>query len=186
MGISRVTLCNMALGLIGGEMISSITAPSTEAERKCALFIDQAIEETLRLYPWNCAVKRSALAELATAPAWGYGHAFALPDDYVRGLWGDYADIDFKIVGDELHTDEATFNLEYIARIGPDRMDGTLLACVIAKLAEYLAFAVTNSANMAELMQKRFEMALTKACIADAQEGTPDPVEAEDYLNARN
>lgn len=178
-------MCNMALGLIGGGMIASITAPTTEAERQCALYIDQAIDETLRLYPWNCAIKRAALVELATAPAWGYGHAYALPVDYVRGLWGDYSDIDFKIVGDELHTDESTFNLEYISRIGPDRMDGTLLACTIAKLAEYLAFAVTNSANMAELMQKRFEMALTKACIADAQEGTPEPVEAEDYLNAR-
>lgn len=185
MGISRVAMCNMALGLIGAEMISSITAPSTEAERKCALYIDQAIDETLRLYPWNCAIKRAALAELADAPSWGYGHAFALPADYIRGLWGDYVDIEFKIVGDELHTDESTFNLEYISRVGPDLMDGALLACCIAKLAEYLAFAITNSANIAELMQKRFEMALTKACIADAQEGTPEPVEAEDFLAAR-
>lgn len=185
MGISRVAMCNMALGLIGAEMIASITAPTTEAERKCALYIDQAIDETLRLYPWNCAVKRAALAELADAPAWGYGHAYALPADYIRGLWADYTDIDFKVLAGELHTDEATFNLEYISRIGPDLMDATLLSACIAKLAEYLAFAITNSGSMAEAMQKRFEMALTKACIADSQEGTPEPVEAESYLNAR-
>ena len=182
---SRVAVCNMALGLIGAEMIASITAPGTEAERKCALYLDQAIEETLRLYPWNCAIKRCALALLATAPAWGYAYAFALPSDYIRGLWADYQDINFKIVSGTLHCDDSSFNLEYISRIGVDAMDAALLAAVIAKLAEYLAFAITNSGSMAESMVKRFEMALVKASIADSQEGTPEEQETNDYLNAR-
>ncbi len=182
---SRVSVCNMALGLIGAEMIASITAPSTEAERKCALYLDQAIDETLRLYPWNCAIKRCALAQDATAPTWGYTYAYALPVDYIRGLWADDQDIDFKIVSGKLHSDEETFNLEYISRIGVDAMDPALLAAVMAKLAEYLAFAITNSGSMAEAMVKRFEMALVKASIADSQEGTPEEQETNDYLNAR-
>ncbi len=182
---SRVAVCNMALGLIGAEMISSITAPTTEAERKCALYLDQAIDETLRLYPWNCAIKRAALARLSAAPTWGYAYAFALPADDIRGLWGDYPDCSFKIVSGELHTDEDTFNLEYISRIGVNEMDPVILGAVIAKLAEYLAFAVTNSGSMAEAMTKRFEMALIKATIADSQEGTPEEIDDSYYLNSR-
>jgi hypothetical protein len=182
---SRVQVCNMALGLIGAEMIASITAPATEAERKCALYIDQAIDETLRLYPWNCAIKRTALALLATAPTWGYAYSFSLPSDYIRGLWADYQDINFKIVSRTLHCDDNTFNLEYISRIGVNEMDAALLAAVIAKLAEYLAFAITNSGSMAEAMVKRFEMALIKATIADSQEGTPDEMDDNTFVNAR-
>lgn len=182
---SRVAVCNMALGLIGAEMIASITAPTTEAERKCALYLDQAVDETLRLYPWNCAIKRCALALLATAPTWGYSYAFALPSDYIRGLWADYSDINFKIVGRALHCDDSSFNLEYISRISVNDMDGALLAAVIAKLAEYLAFAITNSGSMADAMVKRFEMALVKATIADSQEGTPDEIDDNSYINAR-
>lgn len=182
---SRVSVCNMALGLIGAEMIASITAPNTEAERKCALYLDQAIDETLRLYPWNCAIKRVALAQLATAPAWGYAYAYALPGDFIRGLWADYQDVNFKIASGALHCDDNTFNLEYISRVSVNEMDPALLGAVIAKLAEYLAFAVTNSGSMAEAMVKRFEMALVKASIADSQEGTPEEQETNDYLNAR-
>ena len=182
---SRVSVCNMALGLIGAEMITTITAPTTEAERKCALYLDQAIDETLRLYPWNCAIKRTALAQLSATPLWGYAHAFALPADYIRGLWGDYSDINFKIVSGELHTDEATFNLEYISRVGVNEMDPVILGAVIAKLAEYLAFAVTNSNSMADSMTKRFEMTLIKATIADSQEGAPEEIDDNYYLNAR-
>jgi len=182
---SRVQVCNMALGLIGAEMVASITAPTTEAERKCALYIDQAIDETLRLYPWNCAIKRESLARLASAPTWGYAYSFALPADYIRGLWGDYQDIDFKIVSGALHSDESTFNLEYISRIGVNEMDPSLLGAVIAKLAEYLAFAITNSNSMADAMVKRFEMALIKATIADSQEGTPEEIDDIAFINAR-
>lgn len=183
---SRVQVCNMALGTIGGEMVASITAPTTEAERRCALYIDQAINEVLRLYPWNCAIKRSSLAALSAAPTWGYSKAFALPSDYIRGLWADYQDISFKIVnGAELHCDDSSFNLEYIARIDTMEMDPGLLACVIHKLADYLCFPITNSASMQELTSARFEMALTKAIIADSQEGTPDDVQDTAYLDAR-
>ena len=182
---SRVQVCNMALGLIGAESVTSITAPTTEAERKCALYLDQAIEETLRLYPWNCAVKRVSLAQLSETPAWGYSYCYALPADYIRGLWSDYTDIDFKIAGGILHADESSFNLEYISRIGVNEMDPLCLSACIALLASYLAFAVTNSASMAEAMMARHERSLVKATIADAQEGTPEPVDVDGYLNAR-
>lgn len=182
---SRVALCNMALGLIGADMIASITAPSTEVERKCALYIDQAIDETLRLYPWNCATKRVALARLAAAPDWGYSYKFALPADYIRAVMTSYQDIDFQIKAGELHTDESSFNLEYIARIGANELDPALVACCVAKLASYLAFAISNSNSMAEAMEKRFELGLIKAAVADSHEGTPEPIDDEYMLRVR-
>jgi hypothetical protein len=75
--------------------------------------------------------------------------------------------------------------LEYIALIGVSEMDSLCCSALIAKLAAYLAFALTNSATMQKSMEGLYEKALLKAAIADAQEGTPEEIDVEEFLNAR-
>jgi len=181
---SRVQVCNMSLGLIGAEPITSLTA-DTETSRKCNLYLDQTIEEVLRAYPWNCAIKLATLAQLDETPAMKYDYAYSLPADCLRALWGEYSDIKFKITGAKLLCNESSMSLEYISLIGVNEMDSLCRAAVIVKLAAYLAFAVTNSSTMQDKMENLYEKALLKAAIADAQEGTPDDIDVEDFLNAR-
>jgi hypothetical protein len=174
----------MALGLIGGEAIVSLTADS-EASRKCALYLDQAVAEVLRAYPWNCATRLATLAPLSETPAMKYSYAYSLPAGCLRALWGEYTDIKFKITGAKLLCNESSMKLEYIALIGVSEMDSLCCSALIAKLAAYLAFALTNSATMQKSMEGLYEKALLKAAIADAQEGTPEEIDVEEFLNAR-
>ena len=182
---SRVQICNMALGMIGAEPITSLSLLDSEPVRKCNLYLDQAIEEVLRLYPWNCASRLVALAQLTETPAFKFGYCYSLPADCLRALYPESSDITFKVYGSKLYTDESTFNLEYIAAIGVNEMDSLCRGAVIAKLAAYLAFAISNSASLQEQMEKLYEKALLKAAIADTQEGTPDVVDVDDFLLSR-
>jgi len=181
---SRVQVCCMALGMVGAEVIESLTA-DTEAARKSNLYLDQVIEEVLRAYPWNCAKVRVSLAQEVTTPAFGFAYIYSLPADCVKVLKTEYTDIAYKILRGKLYTDEDTMVVEYTARIDVNEMDGLCRSAVIAKLASYLAFSIGNSTSLREELEGIYEKALLKAAISDSQEGIPDDVDVSDFLESR-
>ncbi len=70
MGLSKVEICNHALLKIGADTIASLDINQTDSEavvqsaKLCGILFDQALEETLRTYKWNSALKRSQLSRL--------------------------------------------------------------------------------------------------------------------------
>lgn len=181
---SQVDICNMALTSIGHKTIANIDE-ATEAARKCKVYYQQAVDETLRAYNWNCATARSALAQETATPAFGYSFQYALPADCLRVLQLAYLDLKFKIEGKKLLTNEPAASILYIKRIGAGEMDPLLVGAVAARLSAELAYALSNNRSLAELMLKVYEEKKLEAGCIDAQEGTPDEVEVTSWLNAR-
>ena len=112
---------NRALDLIGqkGTLTSiAVVSPSCEALNRAFGLV---LEEFIRTHRWSWATKRAALVA-TTAPAFGWGHAFTLPADYVvaaelngEDVWGKSGD-SFVVESGVLLTDADTAELVYQAK----------------------------------------------------------------------
>ena len=90
MALGKIEICNHALLKVGADTIASLDVSQATDDgvifsaKLCNILFDQALVETLRLYPWNSATKRTQLTRLAEAPAFKYQFKYALPIDFVR------------------------------------------------------------------------------------------------------
>jgi hypothetical protein len=85
--LSRIDICNLALGYLPAEQIVSIEENSLGA-RYCRIFYPQVISDMLEgPNDWSFAIQRVLLAQLATndrSNEWGY--AYALPTNMASAL----------------------------------------------------------------------------------------------------
>jgi hypothetical protein len=174
----------MALTLVGHETITSLSG-ANEAARKCSVFLQPAIDETLRSYNWNCATKRASLSQVSETPAFEFSYVYSLPSDCLRVVRMSDNGIRFKVEGVKLLCNEATAKILYIARITVPEMDPLLVGALAARIAGDLAYPMANSKTLAEAMIKLWQLRLAEAACTDAQEGTPDDPEVTTYLDAR-
>lgn len=181
---SQVDICNQALTAIGHKTIANIDEQN-EAARKCKVYYQQAVDATLRAYNWNCAMARAELAQETATPTFGFSYQYALPADCLRVLQLERLDLKFKVEGRKLLTNESSAKILYIKRIGAGELDPLLVDAVAARLAAELAYALSNNRSLAELMMEIYERKKTEAACIDAQEGTPDELEVDSWLNAR-
>lgn len=90
MSLTKIDICNHALLKIGADTISSLDINQNDEEavitsaKLCNIFFNQALEETLRTYKWNSALKRSELSKLTEVPAFKFKFKYQLPNDCIR------------------------------------------------------------------------------------------------------
>jgi hypothetical protein len=80
---SIVTICNLALGNLGKESISSINEASAEA-RACKQFYDIVVDTAVQSYPWRWAIRTVALAEVPNQKANRWLFAYQRPSDCLK------------------------------------------------------------------------------------------------------
>ena len=78
MAHSEISICNMSLSWLGGNIIISFQDESTEAIL-CAANYEPSREATLEDREWTFAAARAIPNKLADPPAFGYSSAFQLP-----------------------------------------------------------------------------------------------------------
>ncbi len=188
---SDVEICNRALDLLGAPTITALDDNNVSA-RLCLRNYGPARDAVLRLYPWNEAMARAALAADTTAPAWGFTLAYTLPTDCLRlvtieeelrspGAW--------RVEGAKVLTDvTAPLRIRYIRRLTDPGLIGPLLAdAIAARLAAAIAFGLTNNAGQAESMRALMEATIRDARRIDALEQSQDEaLIADDWINARH
>jgi hypothetical protein len=186
MTASAIDLCNSALTLLGQPTIVSLTA-NLRSARLVNQRYPYCIDATLRAYPWNCALERATLTADGTAPDHGFALRYALPTyPYcLRVLSMQDTDCVFKIEGRYLLTDEPEARILYVARIPVGSLDALLFEAAVARLAADIAYPLTNSNSMADQAWKAYKDKLMEAQDIDAQEGSSDQTEADDWLLSR-
>jgi len=160
-----VNLCSIALARLSDTPISSFTDPSKRAAQ-CAVLYPSIRDEILRSHPWNCARKRDVLAPIDGAPAFDYPYQFQLPADWTRTL-------QIGRRGEEIsYTQEGMRILSYMQQLpivycwlntNESTWDGTLTATVIDAVTAVLAYPITQSASMAQLMEQKFQNTFKRA-----------------------
>jgi len=195
MAVSEVHICNMALGSLGAEQINALTENS-QAARWCNIFYETNRDACLVLHNWNGVTKRATLARLSAAPAWGYQYKYQLPSDCLR-VWrakatasedDDTGEIEYKVEGRELLTDEENVYIKYIAReTDPTKYPPLVIEVMAARLSWLLAYPVARSSSLQQEKLKEFDMILAEARRIDAMEGTAEQIkESDSWLTARN
>ena len=189
---SIVNICNSSLNLLGASTISALTEDTKNA-RLCNQRYEPVRNRVFRSHNWNCLIKRVQLAANSTDPVVEYAKSYALPSDCLRvlkihnGTTDSIAsNLDYKIEGRNLVTDQTTVYLVYIALdTDPNNYDTYLREAISHQLAADLAYAITNNATLANNYMTRADERLREARFIDATENSIDTVEANEFTDAR-
>jgi len=189
---SVVDIANSALNLLGASTITALTDDSKNA-RLCNQRYEPVRNRIFRSHSWNCLTKRVQLAQDSTAPVVEFSYAYTLPSDCLRvlkihtGTTDSIADnIDYKVEGRKIKTNEGTVYLVYIALItDPNEYDVYLQEAISSALAADIAYAVTNNATLANNYQTIADERLREARFVDATENSLGTIESNEFTDAR-
>jgi hypothetical protein len=187
---SKVSICNNALISIGAKTIISLEDGTDEAI-KCSVLYQVIADEVMMRGPWTRACSRASLAQLADAPAFGYLYQYQLPtvpvclrilgiDESLRG------EIDYRIEGNALLTDEETVKVRYIGRIENTEDYGPhLTSALIIRLAAALAYDLTGQRSIAEAKLQEYEAKVEYFLSMDNIQGSNERIQSNDFLDVR-
>jgi hypothetical protein len=169
---SDVDICNIALGKLGADVITSLTQNSKSA-RLCNKYWAHVRDLILRGHDWNCASTYASIASLADVPIpddWDYQYQLPV-DPYclnIREL-PDAKTAPYKVVGRTLYTNESSpIVIRYTQRMtNVADMDVLLVDVIACKLAEQMAYDLTHSASVADRMERKYAMAMIDAIDAN-------------------
>ena len=185
---SVIEIYNNALYLLGDDGLTSETEISKKA-MLCNAFYPGVRDAVLRAHPWNFAQVRAALAQLSETPEFGYTYVYQLPTDpyCLRVLEAeDNDEIEYKIEGRKILTDEGSIKILYVARIeDPNEFDSLFIEAVGARLAMKLAFPITGDKVLADSMWKLYQVQIQEAKTIDGMEGTPKTYTSNDLIEVR-
>ena len=189
---SVVDIANSALNLLGASTITALTDDSKNA-RLCNQRYEPVRNRIFRSHSWNCLTKRVQLAQDSTAPVVEFSYAYTLPSDCLRvlkihtGVTDSIAsDIDYKVEGRKIKTNEGTVYLVYVALItDPNEYDVYLQEAISHQLAADIAYAVTNNATLANNYMERADERLREARFIDATENSLGTIESNEFTDAR-
>lgn len=187
---SETSICNMALARLGHDQITSLDDDST-AGRACKLFYAPTRDALLREHQWNFAIKRQALAQESTAPAFEYSYQYPLPADCLRVIRLDEeiyssGDPDYRVEQGKIVTDEGTVKIEYVAQItDAEQFEPLFVDCLAQRLAAELAMRLTDNAQAAQAAWQAYDQKVSMARTFDAREGRPRAIEADAWTLAR-
>lgn len=183
---SETDICSSALLKIGQEAITSLS-DNTPRARACSIAYNKVRDQLLRSHPWNFAVQRVELGEIDEDPEYDYAHQFELPVDCLRVLDTDLSEGEaWEIEGTRLMCNSSSVKILYIKQITTvadfDQNFAEVLSWAIAK---DIAYALTGSLEVVQYATQGYTQALREARSFNAQESSPQRVQANTWLNTR-
>lgn len=172
MATTAVSICSNALLMLGAQPINSLSEGNDRARLASNLW-PGVRDDLLRSHPWNCAIKRVILSPESTAPAFDYAYQFALPGDLLRilsiGELGEY--LEYRVEGRKILTDDNVLRLRYVFQNdNPATWDSAMVYAAELRMAAAMAYAITQSATLAEAKRQEAELAFRRAKSVDGQE----------------
>jgi hypothetical protein len=187
---SIVGICNSALIKLGASTITSLTEGSKNANL-CAEQYDKTRQALLRQHPWNFAVARAKLAQLASPPAFEFDHAYQLASDWLRTLAvsddeSGLGAVEYRIEGRTILSNADDVYLRYVKDAAdPNDMDASFREALAWLLAADLAIAITQSSTTREQMLQGLQTVLVAARSIDAIEDFPESEPEPGWLAGR-
>lgn len=178
-------IANSALIKLGASRIASID-DDTPTARIMKEQYPKIRDAVLRSHPWNFAIKRVQLAEVAVPPAFGFERGFQIPNDCLRVLEIDSQSDEWQKEGDQIVSDANAIYIKYISKITESgKFDSCFSEALAAMLAHDTCFAITQSNTLKEQLMKDYKYWIGEARSFDGQEGGTRQVYANEWLNSR-
>ena len=184
---SVIQIANRALTKLGSARITSID-DDVKAARSVKSCFEDLRDDELRAYRWQFAMKRTSLAALSTAPAFGYLYQYQVPSDFLRidmcddrypsTIMDNYIGaeyLDWILEGNKILTNiDAPLKLRYIARIeDPNQWDVNFREALACRIAAELAEDLTQSNQKRQLAWEEYKIAINKAIKSNSIEKLP-------------
>lgn len=194
-----VDIANNALARLGQAAIVAMT-DNTPAAQACARQYDLSRLAELEVSSWVFATKRTTLAALSTAPAFGFAYAYNFPADGIRMVqigefWvgsstTDYRGEDespFAIEGRQILTDlTAPLSVKYVANVtDASQFSPLFVQAVGCRLAMDLCQKLTNSGSLKEGIRADYKQILAAALRSDAIQKPPVQPPDNSWINSR-
>ena len=188
MALSDIALCSRALIRIGAAPITSFDDGTASSEIAGALYAPIR-DALLSSYGWSFATGQVALAALSAPPAADYGHAYQLPDDFLRalsaGTGGKGRGLEFRIAAGTLQTDASAVLLTYIFRPDESEFPPYFDFVLIARLSAEFCIPVTENTARANSLYQLAELEFARAKQIDSQQDAPARIDDFSLINAR-
>ena len=191
MAESQVSICNLALSLVGSSTILAIDDGSEES-RICAVFFDSTRREILGRDLWKFSRKRASLAAHTTAPIWGYDNAFPKPADCISVFAVDggsrYArEPRWVVEGDYVFANAtAPLNILYSTDVTDvSKFPPVFVMYLAHRIALYICEAQTEKAGLHDRLEVAAERLFMDAMANDAIQ-TIESLESDgDWITSR-
>jgi hypothetical protein len=197
MAVSKTDICNLALARVGAQSIMDIDDADSKGARACKNAFESVVRKVSRVAIWNTLKSRASLAELSTAPVFGWSKQFQLPTDFIRLFKLNGVDLDndepgeyFEIEGKVLLTDAETADIQYIAyKDDPNVYDPLMVDAIVVLLASEIAVPLRQDEGMATTLRAEYERTtLPRARKTDGNEKKSrryDPTSESRFVNSR-
>jgi hypothetical protein len=174
---SVIQVANRALTKLGSARITSLS-DDVKAARSISSCFEDLRDDELRAHRWQFAMKRTTLAALADAPAFGYNYQYALPSDFLRidmvddrfpaAIMDNYIDaeyLEWTLEGNVILTDiAAPLKLRYIAQItDPTLWDENFREALASRIAMEIAEDLTQSESKKASAAKDYDRSIRQA-----------------------
>ena len=184
---TQVSIASNALLLLGAKTINSLDEGTDRATLSANLY-DSLRDDMLRSHPWNCAVKRVLLAPDAETPAFDYESQFTLPSDWMRtiSVGAEGYEVDYKHESGKILAGGTSLALRYVFRNEVEATwDALLVRAMELKMAAEMAYPITGSASMADMMHNKLLQHMKAARAVDGQDDPPQTFGDFPLLNSR-
>lgn len=180
--VSKVAICNIALGNIGVGKITNaeFEASSSTVAGLCNQLYDNLRDAVLEAHEWQFAIARAKLAADAGALPWGQEVAFPLPNDCLRLLYasdsqtGDpSAQIEYYVERNRVICAKIdTLYIKYLRKVvDANDFSPSFVQALAARLSIDLAMPLTNSATLMSAMANLFQSKMDEAKTLDGMQG---------------
>lgn len=136
-------------------------------------------EQALRAHAWGFAQAYAALERKAAPPAFGFSHAYAMPEDCVRvidvrpGAEIRSPKARFVVQGRDVLTNASPANTRYVRReLNPENWPDDFANAVSCRIAAEIAGLSGEKIALIPQLMQMYQIAINQAMAADAHEET--------------
>lgn len=188
MALDDIGLCARALVRVGVHPITSFAEGTAESEIAGLLYAPVR-DALLSSFPWSFATGQILLTRLSVHPVADYQYAYQLPNDFLRaisaGIGGRGRGVNYRITGNQLHSDAEEILLTYIYRPDESAFPPYFDSLLMTRLAAEFCLPLTENVSRAEALSKQAETELVRARHIDSQQDSPNRIEHFSLIDAR-
>lgn len=159
-GDSGISICSDALIMLGAKPITSFSEATDEATT-CDSLYPSVRDQTLAIYKWSFAIKKTQLARLITTPTNEFKYEYQLPSDridsplavYNTASTNAYPIQGYRIIGSKLLTNEEIIYIDYKYSVPESEMPVWFVQLLKYLMAWHLALPITEQVDKAQYWQ---------------------------------
>ena len=192
---TEVSICNLALSWLAGNLIISLDDETKEAQL-CKANYDSSRDAVIEDRAWTFATQRYRWTPLTNAPVYGYSHAFMIDPEVVRILEVRDSDdpysangansLDWRRESNAIVTNASVIYVKALRRVvDTSKYPPSFVMALAARLAADICIPLTESRQMQQDMWTLYMRKLDDAMATDGMQGSTDIIESRKLVDIR-